>query len=321
MLKKKQWSEWAWDAWCIASCIGIWPRYIEPNLLNITRLTLPIPHLSTELSGLKILQFSDLHWSSQFPEGLKKKLIKKVNHLNPDLIFFTGDFICRSKMEDPRGLIDLLNTLQATMGCFAILGNHDYSQFVTVNAQGDYDVDADSSEAVVSKGFKRLFSSVALTKRITPEVRQIGLHEELISTINQTQFKLLANETRLVSCKGSWINICGLEEYITGRFNPEKAFKGYDEQHPGIVLSHNPDAILSLETWPGDVILSGHTHGGQVNLPFLWKRFACMEYDQFKSGLKRLNSKWAYINRGIFSVMKFRWFASPELTFITLQKG
>ena len=105
---KKQWSEWAWDLWCIVSGIGIWPRYIEPNILRVTRISLPIAHLPFELIGLKILQFSDLHWNHQFSSFLQKKLIHKINALKPDLIVFTGDFLCCSKLENREGLKNTL---------------------------------------------------------------------------------------------------------------------------------------------------------------------------------------------------------------------
>lgn len=317
----KQWSEWAWDAWCIASGIGIWPRYIEPRLLEITRINLPIANLPQALKGFKILQFSDLHWSGLFSASLQKKMIRKMNALKPDLIVFTGDFICRSKLENQEGLRSTLRALKAKVGCFAVLGNHDYDAFVTVNAKGDYDVEDPSPSSNISKGFKRLFQSVVLTKKVTERARLVNQHLELMKLLKETPFQLLCNETQQMTYNGTTINICGLEEYSLGKFNPDQAFRNYDERYPGIILSHNPDTFEMLKNYPGQIILSGHTHGGQVNLPVFWSRFTLIENLQFKSGLKKVGEKWAYINRGISSVMKFRWFAAPELTLLTLQKG
>lgn len=318
---KKQWSEWAWDAWCIASGIGIWPRYIEPGLLEITHHTVSITNLAKELNGFKVLQFSDLHWNNLFSSSLQKKMIRKINALEPDLIVFTGDFICRSKLENPEGLKNTLKALKAKIGCFAVLGNHDYDRFVTVNAKGDYDIEDFSCSSNITKGFKRLFQPVVLTKHVTERARQVLQHAELIKLLKETPFKLLCNETQQVAYNDSWINICGLEEYTLGKLDVDKAFRNYDERYPGIILSHNPDTFEILKNYPGQMILSGHTHGGQVNLPGLWPRFTLIENLQFKSGLKKVGEKWAYINRGISSVMKFRWFAAPELTLLTLQKG
>jgi predicted MPP superfamily phosphohydrolase len=315
---KKQWSEWLWDAWCITSCIGIWPRYIEPRLLSIKRLTLVLPKFPKDLHGIKILQFSDLHWHAEFPCDFKKKIIRQINSLTPDLIVFSGDFLCRSKLENPEGLKVFLESLKARIGCFAVLGNHDYADFVTVNARGDYDVEDPSRTSTIAKGFKRLFSTTVLTKKVSDKARLVEKHEELIKLLEQTPFQLLNNTNKMITYNGQWMNICGLEEYSLGRCLPSLAFKNYDVKYPGIILSHNPDAFSRLKHYPGDLLLSGHTHGGQVNLPWLWKRFTRLENMEFKSGLKQLSGKFAYINRGISSVMKFRWFAPPELTLITL---
>ncbi len=320
MLKKK-WSEWAWDAWCIISGVGIWPRYIEPRLLSVSRLNLPIAYLPLELIGLKVLHFSDLHWSDQFSPHLQKKMIRKINALKPDLILFTGDFLCCSKLDNPKTLENILQSLKAKIGCFAILGNHDYARFVTVNSRGDYDIEEPTLQPNIIKGFKRLFQPISLTKRVTAQAKQVGQHAELMALLKRTSFQILNNETRQVAYNGSWINICGLEEYSLGRFNPKLAFERYDKRYPGIVLSHNPDTFQILKDYPGDIILAGHTHGGMVNLPVVWKRLARMEHLEFKRGLKEIEKKWAYINRGISDVMKFRWFAVPELALMTLQRG
>lgn len=320
-LLTKQWTEWIWEIWCLVSVIGIWPRHIEPRLLKVNRLTLPIQDLPSELEGIKILHFSDLHWCDRFSARLQKKLIRKANALEADLILFTGDFLCRSQLENPEGLKLTLKSLKANVGCFAVLGNHDYEHFVTVNADGDYDVEVPSKGSNIGKGFKRLFRSISLTKRVTPQAQHVDKHAGLIALLQETPFELLNNTTKLIPYKGNWINICGLEEYTLGRFCPEVAFKSYNHAYPGIILSHNPDTIEFLKDYPGALILSGHTHGGQVNLPWMWKRFTLIENLQFKSGLKALRNKWVYINRGISSVMKFRWFACPELTLMTLSKG
>lgn len=319
MAAKKQWNEWIWDAWCLISFIGIWPRFIEPRLLGVTRLQVKIPSLPEQLYGIKILHFSDLHWSQHFSSSLQQKMIRKINALEPDIIVFTGDFLCRSKLENQDGLKQLLNALKAKIGYFAVLGNHDYAQFVSVSSCGDYDVEKPSSSSNIVKGFKRLFHPVKLTKRVTDGAKQVAQHDELLALLKKTPFQLLNNASQLVPVNGSWINICGLEEYSLGRSNPDQACHNYDRRYPGIVLTHNPDAVELLQDYPGELILSGHTHGGQVNLPGLWSRFTPMENMQFKHGLKKINDKRVYINRGISGVMKFRWFAQPELTLVTLQ--
>lgn len=320
MRKNKNWKEWLWDAWCIISVIGIWPRFIEPRLLSTSHITVPINQLPAAFQNFKILQFSDLHWDNHFSKCLLWQINRKIKALQPDLIVFTGDLISRSKMENTPGLKKFLSSLKAPSGCFAILGNHDYSPYVCLNGEGDYDIDKYQPEPNIVKGFRRLFRSVKPTKKVTKQARSVTLLSELVNLFKQTGFRLLTNETVQISLKESQLNLSGLEEYVTGRFNPELAFKNYKMDAPGIVLVHNPDAAPSLQEHPGDLILSGHTHGGEINLPWMWKKFCIMENPSLKKGLKHLKNKPIYINRGITSIMKFRWFAMPELTLITLEE-
>jgi predicted MPP superfamily phosphohydrolase len=309
-----------WDCFCVASIIGIWPRFIEPNLLSVTELSLPIRELPPELVGLKILQLSDLHWNQNFSSYFLKKLHRKISCLKPDLIVFTGDFLSRSKLQRKNELKQFLCSLKAPLGCFAVLGNHDYEKFVTINEKGEYDIDS-SSKSDVFKGFKRLFNPIKPVGILTHSAQQIEYHQELIELLQKTPFQLLNNSTQLVKFRGTWINICGIEEYTTGHFNLLQAFKHYDSRYVGIILSHNPDAIPQLLSYPGEIILCGHTHGGQINLPFIGNRLTGIENFCFKRGLKQIHQKWIYVNRGIGGVFKFRWFSIPELSVITLQTG
>ncbi len=309
---------WFWDTWCVCSLIGIWPRFIEPNLLSVNKLDVSIDGLCSGLSGLKILQLSDLHWDAHFSDAFKQKILFKIEQLQPDLIIFTGDFLIQSRLEKPESLLQFLNSLKAKYGCYAVLGNHDYANYVTINATGDYDVPDQHATTHISNGFKRLFNSVALTKKISQKAQQTQIHEKLVDLLKHSPFRLLHNSSELLSINGCQLNICGVGEYTLGRSLPDEAFKNYNKDYPGIVLAHNPDSIPALLNYPGELILSGHTHGGQINLPIIWKKFTRLENPQFKRGLKKIAGKMIYINRGVGSGLQFRWFSPPELTLFTL---
>lgn len=315
----KKWQEKLFDIWCIASVIGVWPRFVEPFQLKVNKVSLTLPKRSNALSEMKIVHFSDLHYSASFFPSLRRKLISQINALSPDYIFFTGDFLCRSKLEDASGLKELLCSLKAVFGCYCVLGNHDYSEFVTVSQLGDFDTPSTETTSLIYQGFHRLFSSKPLTGVITKRAQSTTVHQELCHLLQETPFHLLHNETVQLSFLGKSFNLCGLGEYMCGKCDPHKAFAAYDSKLPGIVLVHNPDAIPLLKNFPGDLILAGHTHGGQVNLPFLWKRFTKIQHIEYKRGLKALDGdKWVYVNRGIGGVIPFRWFAPPEITLYTI---
>lgn len=325
MKKKQSYStrslrDFLWDIFCIASLLGIWPRFIEPRLISTTKLSLPIPHLPEALHGFKILQLSDLHLNPQISDSFLEKLVYKIKNLQPDLIVFTGDFLCYSLMQDPTRLRTLLRSFSAPYGCYAILGNHDYAECVSINKNGEYDVIEEDSSSL-GKAFKRMFTNITLKKTVTQKAQKVPLHAPLIELLSETPFRLLHNQTIQLTVNGSKLNICGLGEYMLGRFHPEEAFKNYERNSVGIVLLHNPDAAPHLKCYPGELILCGHTHGGQVNLPWLWKKFTLLENMGFKKGLIKLDKKWVYINRGIGSIIPFRWFSVPELLLVTLEKN
>lgn len=320
-LKKQMYlADLLWDGWCIASVVGIWPRFIEPNLIHTTRLNLKIKQLPSELVGLKILQFSDIHLHQGISNFFITKLIKKIKNLTPDLIVFTGDFLCYSRFKDKTRLKYLLDSLEAPHGCYAIFGNHDYEKPVSINNQGEYDV-VENKSSMIGKGFSRIFTTTHIAKKVTSAAKEIGTHLELEEFLHTTPFELLHNTCKLLPVKGSYLNLCGLGEYTLGKCLPKVAFVEYDKQYPGVILTHNPDSVPLLEEFPGDIILCGHTHGGQINLPWLWKKFTLLENMKYKRGLFRLNDKWLYVNRGVGSVMQFRWFATPEITLITLEQS
>lgn len=307
-----------WDLWCVLSCIGIWPRFIEPRLLEITRLSLQIDHLPASLKKLKILQFSDLHLNTQTSPRFLERLLQRIQNEQADLIVFTGDFLCYSQLDAPKQLKTFLNRITAPYGCFAILGNHDYSHSVSVNEQGDYDIVSEEG-SLITKGFKRLFGKNVLSGKTTERALRTPEHEELLSLLAGTPFQLLNNRTLTLSIGDAKLNISGLGEHMMGRCDLSSAFQQYDSRFPGLVLSHNPDSLPMLENAPGDIILCGHTHGAQVNLPWMWKKFLLMQHPHFKRGLFKLGKKWAYVNRGVGSVMPFRWFSLPEVLVLTLE--
>lgn len=307
-----------WDLFCIASIIGIWPRYIEHKLLQTKRLTVSIENLHPHLHGLRMAQFSDLHLFPGMSQKFLKKIAEKINNFKPHIIFFTGDLLSHSKLFEPKKLRSFLCSLKASHGCFGVFGNHDYAEYITQSLEGDYDI-VDNENLSVVRAFQRCFCQKKKKPLVTPRAKKVQSHQELLNLLSSTPFQFLENHSLQVQIGQGFLNVCGLGDYWAGRFNPKKAYGSYDTTMPGIVLSHNPDTVPDLLSCPGEIILCGHTHGAQVNLPWLWKKFTPMEHPQFKRGMIQLNKKTIYVNRGVGSVEPFRWFSPPELLFLTLK--
>jgi predicted MPP superfamily phosphohydrolase len=139
----------------------------------------------------------------------------------------------------------------------------------------------------------------------------------LISLLKQTSFHLLHNETLLI--KDLNTQIVGLGDIKPFDCLPEKAFEKSDQALFTLVLTHNPDSIPKLDSFRKDLILAGHTHGGQINLPLVWNLHTRLKNKAFKRGLIRKDTSQIYVNRGLGHHTLFRLFSPPEVLFATLR--
>jgi predicted MPP superfamily phosphohydrolase len=305
-------SGFAKDLLLASSIIGIWPRFIEPRMLAVTQLRLP---LSLPLGQkIRIVQVSDLHFGRPHSRAFIKKLLSRILHLAPDMIVITGDFLCYGRWDASEELKVFLRALHAPLGIYAVLGNHDFEKGLTINNAGDYDV-LDAQPSPILKGIQRLFSAPKLTKKVTDRAKKVLPHPELLELLQKCSVQLLDNQT--IQIKKTF-NLTGLGEYMAGKADPKKAFQGYDVNLPGIVLVHNPDAFTLLKTYPGNLVLSGHTHGAQINLPWVKHRFCRIENPRYKSGIIREGDKTLFVTRGVGAVLPLRVNAIPEIVSITI---
>jgi predicted MPP superfamily phosphohydrolase len=308
-----------WDLFCIASVIGIWPRFIEPSLILTSRHKIAIPTLPHDFEGLRIVQISDLHYSSYESAHFLKKISKKVQKLNPDIICFTGDLLSYAELTGENELKTFLSSLKAPLGCFAIFGNHDYSDYISEGNDGSYQRIHDKVSPLL-RGFTRLIAPQLLQPEI--QIKEpVAPSLALKRLFESSGFKLLHNETVQVGHGIQKINITGLGGIMAGQLDPQTAFSFHDLNNPTIVLSHNPDSYPLLLRYPGELMLFGHTHGGQVNLPYIWKKITPLKNKELKSGLVIKDGRYLYINRGLGSCFPFRWFAPPEISLFELTRG
>ncbi|MDF2676763.1 MAG: Ser/Thr protein phosphatase family protein [Bacillota bacterium] len=134
-------------------------------------------------------------------------------------------------------------------------------------------------------------------------------------------FVLLINENYKIHQFN--INIIGLDDSIFGNFDASLMNNLSDENFYNIVLSHEPDVVDSLLEYNVDLILSGHSHGGQVNVPFLSSAMLPELAKKYTRGLyefENFRNTNLYVNIGIgTSQIPFRFMAVPELSVINLK--
>jgi len=150
-----------------------------------------------------------------------------------------------------------------------------------------------------------------------------GNHDDADDTCTEFSKKgiqVLMNKHVPVFRKNEHIFIAGVEDLWRGNMDLEKTWKGTDNSSK-ILLAHNPDAREAIRFKGVDFSMSGHTHGGQVNLPLYGPPIVYSKFGaRYTAGFFQEGNTLMYVNRGIgVSNLPVRFFARPEITLFTLK--
>jgi uncharacterized protein len=251
---------------------------LEPNWLERTyqRVKLPCENLA---SGVRILQLSDFHASSVVPFSLIENSVELGLEAKPDVICLTGDFVTDAAPFDEVEYARILRRLSSAAPVFASLGNHDGG---------------------------RWSASVG------------GLKDSSVirSLLRDGNVSLLHNRSEVVRVRDQAVRFAGVADLWSERMDVNLAFADVRPEDTTILLAHNPDTKDLLADRPWDLMLSGHTHGGQVVLPFLGERFVPVRDKRFIAGLKQWNGRQVYVTRGVGSIRGVRVNCRPEVTIL-----
>lgn len=259
--------------------LGATPVYafgVEPKWLDRTlnRITLPHGDISR---GFRILHLSDFHASSVTPLSLIEKAVEYGLDVRPDLICLTGDFVTDAETFDEKEYSRILSRLSNSAPAFACLGNHDGGNWAGKRG-----------------GFQD-----------TSVVREL---------LDASGVSLLHNRSELVSIHEQSVRLVGVPDLWSREVDGQLAFQDVRPGEPVILLAHNPDTKDVLANRPWDLMLSGHTHGGQVLIPLVGNPFVPVEDKRFVAGLKEWNGRQVYVSRGVGSLAGVRFNCRPEVT-------
>ena len=114
------------------------------------------------------------------------------------------------------------------------------------------------------------------------------------------------------------LRMVGLGDLWSKQMRPEDVLfkRRLTEKIPVIVLSHNPDGNRSLAHYQWDLVLCGHTHGGQLRIPLIGAPFAPVKDDRYVEGLHNLNGRWIHVTRGVGNVHGIRINCRPQISLI-----
>lgn len=244
----------------------------EPFRLTIEHHRIHLRRLPRELDGFRIVQLSDIHHSPFTSREQIERAVATANNLQPDIVALTGDYISRER-EYAAPCAELLGTLRARHGVYAVLGNHDHW-----------------TDALL----------------ITDLFRAEGI-------------TVLVNQGMRFENKGAAFWLAGVDDTMVGLEDLPLALAGSSHDEFKLLLAHNPIILRRAARAGVDLVLSGHTHGGQVSLRS--ERSASgRPRRRLLKGLARQGETQIYVTRGLGTVvLPVRFGCPPEVSLLELR--
>lgn len=275
---------------------------IEPYILDEEDEEAIIPNLPAAWEGKKIAQLSDFQVGMWW-DNVKtvKNSVQKVVEAQPAAVLVSGDFIYHALPNSAPEIAEVVESMrpltEANIPTYAVLGNHDY---------GMKSKDTQPKLELADKLEKALEDAGIIVLK----------NEAVVIPLSDTNNQAEDSKLYLVGIGSHWAKNDRVNETLAQ----------ISEASPRVVLMHNPDSFEAFPANAAPFAVAGHTHGGQIRLPYLpqWSWLALAKQD------KVFADEWAkgygaqgnhlYVNRGIgFSDVPIRINCAPEVTFFTLR--
>lgn len=263
----------------IISIIFIWSRFIEPNIVIKKEYNLDISN--TKNKTLRVAVLSDVHVGVYNKKSLLNRAINKIKKTDIDLLIIPGDFVYAVNKNKLDSYFSSFANL--SIAKIAVLGNHDYG-----------------------KG-------------------PLNISKDIIRSLESNGVLMVDNEIKTLEINRDKIRIIGLADIWTGDpdysvLDREKELE--DQVDIRILVAHNPDTIFEFDTEKNkeiDIMISGHTHAGQIRLPFVYKRMIPSKH-QFDKGFYEVGGIDIFVTPGIGNVvLPLRLFNFPEVSILNLK--
>lgn len=271
--------------------LGFWST--RPSQIDLTLPAVAIQDLPDSFDGLTLALLTDFHASVIVGKEHIREAARLAMSQKPDIITLTGDFISGStkflsgdigKFNESYliDLLDALRGLQAPLGIFGVLGNHDFW----------------SGAGAVTAIMEALSGALGVV--------------------------WLRNTAVRLTRGGESLDILGVDDFWEASCSLDKAYRAMDNRAPKILLSHNPDINADIRPrMRVDLVLSGHTHGGQVVIPGIGMPFLPSSFGQkYREGLVHDEGRQTYVSRGIGHLLApVRLNCPPEVAIIRMVKA
>ncbi len=240
---------------------GLWGATVGNHRVRVDSLSFSLPNFAGELAHIKLVHITDLHVGPLLRPERLARFLARINALEADLIVITGDIFDFSPDYIEAGCRELAK-LEARHGVFAVLGNHDH---------------------------------------------YTGTEEVASGIAKFTSIRLLRDEWERIEVDCGSLVIAGFEDpqviHWMERHSEspvlERLAREIPRDLPCILLSHRPSFFRQAERLGFPLVLAGHTHGGQIALPFATNHNASRMISDQTRGIYKRGESTMYVNRGL----------------------
>jgi predicted MPP superfamily phosphohydrolase len=253
---------------------------VEPGWIDVENVEIRLPNLPVAFSGFCITQISDIHFGGWMNRERLADVVDLTLDTKPDLIVVTGDHVDGEQWT---------SELDAVVDGYVVEMSRLGTKYPTLGILGNHDHWTDAGK-----------------------VRELLVRSNILE---------LKNDVYSIEKGGGQMHIAGVDDIWLGYDRMDEVLAKLPDSGPAILLAHEPDyADTSAATRRFDLQLSGHSHGGQIVVPFSGPVLTPHLGVKYPSGLYRVGDMWQYTNRGVGMIgLGVRLNCRPEITVFTLK--
>jgi predicted MPP superfamily phosphohydrolase len=254
---------------------------LAPNRPRIVRQEFFLPRWPERMNGFTVAVLSDFHYDPYFSIHPLRAAIAMVNRLHPDLIALTGDFVSVPLVGDER------KAAFAAEPCARLLRQMTAPRGIWA-VLGNHDDATDP--------------------------------EHVTHALQAENIQVLANQSEPIEQDGARFWLAGVNDVISGTADLTETLRRVPDGEAVILLAHEPDFADEAFEYPIDLQLSGHSHGGQIRIPFLPPLYLPELAKKYVWGTYRIGPLMLHTSAGLGTIgIPMRLNCPPEITLLTLR--
>lgn len=322
------------NRWLVGGLLGLaggaalgYAAKVERARVELDRFAVSVAARGLPPEGLTILHLSDFHFVAQ--GSVQARKIERARALLAgapyDVVALTGDLI-----HDSGGLrtaLDFIRTLRPRYGIYFVPGNHDYAEYTPWGVFGhtwrESTQDGRLGLTDLAHAVRSLFDFAGKVVRndlVRMPVRFNNV-PAIIDALASIGVRPLVNTSTRLNVDGHDVWFAGVDDLTESTPDLAAALRDVPPGAPLVLLAHNPDIWLQCGVDRADLVLSGHTHGGQIRLPLLGAvhtQGTHLRRRQSAGWFERGRSR-LFVSRGLGESIPLRFGARPQVALITLR--